>query len=275
MQISQNQFNRPNLFLAFKEKAVFSYNIIETDMEIIIPTPKGKLSALLQKPENVSRCPLVILMHGFMSNKKLEPLKSIACELERRGVASLRFDFDGHGKSYGKFCDMTVLNELEDAKAVYEYARNLPFVSEISLLGHSQGGVVAGMLGGELKEKIKSIVQLSPAAVLRDDALNGVLMGRHYDPRNPPERLFVMFHWVGKNYFTVAQTLPIYETSARYEGPVCLIHGTKDRIVPFSYSEKYHEVYKNSELHLIDGENHILSKHRKEVIAISVDFLCK
>ena len=58
---------------------------------------KGALSALLQKPSVDYRVPLVILMHGFMANKMLEPLKSIAKELEQRGVASLRFDFDGHG----------------------------------------------------------------------------------------------------------------------------------------------------------------------------------
>lgn len=241
-----------------------------------IPTPKGALSAILQKPENVDKCPLVILMHGFMSNKNLEPLKSIAKELEGRGIASLRFDFDGHGKSYGKFRDMTVLTELEDASQVFQYAAAaFPFVTSISLLGHSQGGVVAGMLAGKLKDKVKALVQLAPAAVLRDDALNGVLMNRHYDPKNPPEKLWVFFHWVGKRYFTVAQTLPIYETSAQYEGPVCLVHGKQDSIVPYSYSEKYHEVYKNSELHLLEKENHLLSKRRKEVIDIAVDFLCR
>lgn len=240
-----------------------------------IVTPRGIISGILQQPDGVRQCPLVILMHGFMSNKNLEPLKSLAGELEKRGVASLRFDFDGHGKSYGKFRDMTVLTELEDARQVFQYASALPFVTEISLLGHSQGGVVAGMLAGEFKDKVKALVQLAPAAVLRDDALNGVLMNRHYDPKNPPEKLWVFFHWVGKGYFTVAQTLPIYETSALYEGPVCLVHGKQDSIVPYSYSEKYHEVYKNSELHLLEKENHVLSKRRKEVIGIAVDFLCR
>ena len=71
----------------------------------------------------------------------------------------------------------------------------------------------------------------------------------------------------------MAQTLPIYEVTAGYEGPVCLIHGKEDKIVPFRYSERYHQVLKDSRLHLLEGENHILSKRRKEVIALSVDFL--
>ena len=36
---------------------------------------------------------------------------------------------------------MTVLNEIEDAKAVYDYAGKLPGVTGIALAGHSQGGV--------------------------------------------------------------------------------------------------------------------------------------
>lgn len=234
----------------------------------------GRLSALLQRPDTEQSCPLVILMHGFMSNKRLEPLKSIAAELEKAGIASLRFDFDGHGRSEGRFRDMTVLTELDDARAVYAYAASLPFVSRVALLGHSQGGVVAGMLAGELgSAKIAALVQLSAAAVLKDDALNGVLMNRHYDPADPPETLWVLFHRVGKNFFKVAQTLPIYETSCRYDGPVCLIHGKEDSIVPYKYSQQYDALYAHSELHLLDGENHILSKRRKEVIHLACNFL--
>lgn len=242
---------------------------------------KGLLSCIMTYPANAAeggKYPLAILMHGFMANKGLEPLKSISKKLAEEGIASIRFDFNGHGKSGGKFCEMTVLNEIEDAMKVYQYALSLPQVSAIGLLGHSQGGVVAGMIAGKLAgsgNEPRCIVQLAAAAVLRDDALKGVLMGKEYDPANPPEILKVFFHKVGKEYFKVAQTLPIYETSSKYSGPVCLIHGTEDEIVPYSYSQKYDELYADSELHLLEGENHILSKCRKEVISLSAGFLKK
>ena len=65
--------------------------------------------APVERPAPISQKMLnfVILMHGFMANMTLEPLKSLTKELERRGIASLRFDFDGHGRSYGKFSEMT------------------------------------------------------------------------------------------------------------------------------------------------------------------------
>ena len=243
-----------------------------------IPGPKGRLSAVLQRPvlPEGKTCPLVVLMHGFMANKKLEPLKSIAQALEEAGIATLRFDFDGHGRSDGKFSQMTVLTEIDDAKAVLAYVYGLGFVDRVALLGHSQGGVVAGMVAAtEPAGRIACLVQLAPAAVLRDDALNGVLMGKHYDPKNPPACLRVFFHKVGRDYFTVAQTLPIFETSAAYKGPVCLIHGKDDKVVPYSYSERYHAGYGNSELHLLEHENHFLGKRRAEVVAIATEFLKK
>ena len=169
-------------------------------LEKITIQGKGVLSALIQKPCADYRGPVVILMHGFMANKKLEPLKSIAKELEKKGIASLRFDFDGHGESQGRFRDMTVLTELDDARVVIDYVRQANSFDSIALVGHSQGGVVAGMIAGELGDEIKALVQLAPAAVLKDDALQGVLMGRHYDPLNPPESLTVFFHRVGKRY---------------------------------------------------------------------------
>ena len=241
---------------------------------------KGSLSCVLTYPstDEQTSFPVAILMHGFMANKKLEPLKSISKKLSSLGIASIRFDFNGHGKSEGKFSEMTVLNEIEDAKKVFSYVHSLPQTSKIAFLGHSQGGVVAGMLAGQLAgtgSEPACLVQLAPAAVLKDDALNGVLMNKKYDPQNPPEILRVMFHKVGKQYFTVAQTLPIYEETAKYRGPVCLIHGTNDKIVPVEYSERYKAVYNDCELHIIEKENHILSKHRQEIIDLSCSFLAK
>ena len=44
-------------------------------------------------------------------------------------------------------------------------------------------------------------------------------------------------------------------------------------IIPLLLCERYQQLLKGSRLHLLEGENHILSKRRKEVIALSVDFL--
>ena len=67
-------------------------------------------------------------------------MTDIANDLQAQGIASLRFDFKGHGNSEGEFQNMTVLNEIEDLKKVISWAQAQPWVENISLLGHSQGG---------------------------------------------------------------------------------------------------------------------------------------
>ena len=69
---------------------------------------------------------MAILMHGFTANRNTELLRQIADDLRDENVASVRFDFNGHGESDGKFEDMTVPNEIADGKAILEYVRTDP-----------------------------------------------------------------------------------------------------------------------------------------------------
>ena len=239
----------------------------------------GKLSAVIQRPvlDQEAKCPMVMILHGFMGNKNAKLLTTIADALEAEGIASIRFDFNGHGESEGDFVNMTVLNEIEDAKHVFEYVRDMRYVSSVSVLGHSQGGVVTSMLAGELgAENIKSIVLLAPAAVLRDDAIRGNVMGTAYDAGNPPESVKILGKYdLGRDYMVTAQTLPIYETTGKFTGPACIIHGTGDRIVPYTYGERYHKNYKNSEINLLHGADHGFTGFETEAAEIAVAFLMK
>ncbi|MBQ7543950.1 MAG: alpha/beta fold hydrolase [Synergistaceae bacterium] len=236
----------------------------------------GKLSAVIQKPEG-DKMPMVMLLHGFTGSKTNRPLTDTADLLEKNGIASIRFDFNGHGDSEGDFVNMTVLNEIEDARKVFEYVKALDYVSSVAIGGHSQGGVVTSMLAGELgAENVKAVVLFAPAAVLRDDAIRGNVMGTAYDAGNPPEsvKIFGRFD-LGREYMVTSQTLPIYETAAKFTGPACVIHGTGDRIVPYTYGERYYKGYKNGELHLINGADHGFTGFEEDAAELAVSFLKK
>ena len=86
---------------------------------------------------------MAIIFHGFTANRNTSLLREIANSLRDENIASVRFDFNGHGDSDGKFENMTVLNEIEDANAILNYVKTDPHVRNIYLVGHSQGGVVA------------------------------------------------------------------------------------------------------------------------------------
>ncbi len=241
----------------------------------------GKLFTIIEKPAAKGKVPLVIICHGFSGNCQRPFMNDLSKSIVAQGMATLRFDFNGHGKSDGEFKDMTVLNEIEDLKDVIAWAQKQSWVKDISLVGHSQGGVVVSMVSGELGHKeIKAEVLLAAAAVLRDDALRGNTMGASYNPWNFKGDYVELPHspeagalLLGKNYVETAIRLPIYETAANYDGPALIVQGTHDRIVPYTYAERYNEKIKNSELKLIPDENHTFSITQKETSILVADWL--
>lgn len=244
---------------------------------VTIQGDHSKLAGVLQTPDGKTSYPLVLLLHGFTGDKENAVIADTANKLEKMGIASLRIDFNGHGQSEGDFQDMTVPNEIEDAKRAFAYARALPAVTDIAIAGHSQGGVVTSMVAGELgEEQVKCIVLMAPAAVLKEDARRGVLFGVSYNPENPPEYVEIFGgHKVGRNYIQTAIDLPIYETAVQYQGPACIIHGKSDSIVPYTYAEVYNYIYINSELHLLSGQDHSFTQNVDQATDIAANYLAK
>ena len=247
---------------------------------VTIDGDHGRLSAIIQKPqlETGQRCPMVVLCHGFGGRKEGQLFELIADSLQAHGVASIRFDFNGHGESEGRFEEMTVPNEIEDAKHVIEYVRDLRYVSDVALAGHSQGGVVAAMTAGELEQgDIKAVALMAPAGVLRDDAIRGTTADARgsYDPLDPPETVELWGRRLGRNYLKTAFSLPIYETAARYKGPALIVHGNADRTVPYTYGERFHQQWEGSEYVMLEYFDHGFTQNVYRVADIVSQFLCK
>ena len=265
-----------------KELTTGAYQAAQKGEFVFIDGHHGRLKALIQKPElqQGEKCPMVIFCHGFSGTKDGPLFELVADTLQAHGIASIRFDFNGHGESEGEFKDMTVPNEIEDAKKVVEYVRDLKYVSTIAIGGHSQGGVVAAMTAGQLSEELGEpafkAVALMAAAVLRDDAIRGSTMGKQYDPFDPGEYVEL---WgglkLGGEYIRTSFSLPIYETAAKYQGPALIIHGNGDRVVPYTYGERFHQIWPKSELVIQEYFDHGFSQNVYRTTDIVSDYLIK
>lgn len=243
--------------------------------------PQGGLAMEVTLPDgfnkDTDKCPMVILMHGIFSSKNIVPIPALAKALAKEGIASICFDFGGHWKSEGRMELMTVGKEIEDALVMWEYAKSLPYVSKIGLLGHSQGGVVASMTAGILAERGESpaaLVLIAPGSVIQDACKGGRFFGAEFNPADPPEyvKCFGIMK-LGREYLLSTQELDIYGTAKAYTGPVRIIHGSKDTIVPMSCSEKYIDSYtQEAELTVVEGENHMITRKLKTVVSLAVSF---
>ena len=266
-----------------KELTTGAYQPKQKGESLFIDGDHGRLKAIIQKPELQpgEKCPMVVFCHGFSGRKEGPLFELVADTLQAHGIASIRFDFNGHGESEGEFVDMTVPNEIEDAKKVVEYVSNLSYVSSLAIAGHSQGGVVASMLAGKLSEELgrpafKAVALMAPAAVLRDDAIRGSTMGKQYDPFNPGEYVEL---WgglkLGAEFIRTAFSLPIYETAAKYQGSALIIHGNADRVVPYTYGERFHEIWPNSELVIQEYYDHGFTQNMYRTTDIVSEYLIR
>lgn len=207
-------------------------------------------------------------------------MPAIARSLAKEGIASIRFNFGGHWSSEGKMQRMTIENEITDAIAIWHYASSLPYVTRIGMLGHSQGGLVASMTAGRIAtmpattKPLYALVLIAPATVLKNACQNGKLFNARFDPVNPPEyvKCFGLMK-LGREYLLTTQQLDIYGTAQSYQGPVLILHGENDRLVPLWCSQQYLTTYPNApQLTIVEGENHRISRKTKKVATLVTQF---
>ena len=238
---------------------------------------KGKIAALLQMPDLQpgSHCPICVVLHGIGDHKDTPFMHSIGDILERNGIGSLRIDFNGHGDSDGSFTEMTIPNEVDDAEQAVLYAKSLSEVSDIFVLGHSQGGVVSCLLSAHMPDDIKGIALMAPAFILHDGALKGNILGGEFDPNNLPETLPISWGVLGKNYISTAQQLDIYGAIQQYGGPLCIVHGTGDAVVPMTYADQLSKLMPSATYHRIEGLGHSFEPDSDKAIRLAAEFFKK
>ena len=127
-------------------------------------------------PKGKTDCPIAVISHGFMANQMFSQIH--AQNLAKMGYAAFCFDFCGGtlvGSSDGDSTDMSVLTEVEDLKAVIEFAKSQSYTdeNELVLLGCSQGGFVSAIVAAEMKEEVDALILLYPALCIPDDARSG------------------------------------------------------------------------------------------------------
>lgn len=122
--------------------------------------------------------PVVIMVSGSgLQNRDEElfdhkPFLVLADHLARHGIASLRYDDRGFGASDGGDRvqkDATTLDYKRDAEAGIQYLRSLKKFGKVGVIGHSEGGNIAFMLGAD--KKVDFVVSMAGVGVKADTAL--------------------------------------------------------------------------------------------------------
>jgi uncharacterized protein len=131
-----------------------------------------ELAGTLTIPVGTGPFPAVVLISGSGPQNRDEeimghkPFLVIADYLSRNGIAVLRYDDRGAGKSKGNFSKATSFDFADDAESAFSFLEKQPFADKnhTGLAGHSEGGIIAPIIASRNKN-VDFIVLLAGTGV--------------------------------------------------------------------------------------------------------------
>jgi len=183
------------------EVAVARQDASEAVNEILIDGPSGnKLAGTFLLPEGASpahRVPAVVFITGSGLQDRDEtifghkPFRAIATTLAQAGIASIRCDDRGFGKSTGDGKLATTFDFLEDAKAQVAWLRSRPEIDpkQIGIVGHSEGGLIGLLMSQAPDPAMNFAVLLAPPGISGGEILVGQSADMFTKMKVPPIQL--------------------------------------------------------------------------------------
>src|SRR6201993_4525459 len=151
----------------------------------------GAIDAVLPVPAGVDKPPVALLIAGSGSTDhdgngpqaKPATLKKLSEQLVARRIATLRYDKRGAGgwkPEFGRPEDFRFKDFVEDAVTLVNYLRSSGKFSQVSVAGHSEGGLVAILTAR--KVPVDRLVLLVTAARRQGDLVKGQLERKPIPP---------------------------------------------------------------------------------------------
>jgi len=147
--------------------------------DLIIQNGPVKIGGTLTRPENKPADQLVILISGSGAqdrDESLDPITSfkpfamLADSLTFHGIATFRYDDRGIGESTGNFYQATLDTLASDLESIIHHFSKASAdhnFKHIVLLGHSQGGILAGRVAAKNSNVDRVILMSSPGISLK------------------------------------------------------------------------------------------------------------
>lgn len=164
--LREEKYNRP-------QEPKKPYGYLSEDIKFPSENNTINLAGTLTLPKKDGNFPAVILISGsgpqnrdeeFMTHK---PFLVLADYLTKKGIAVLRYDDRGYGKSNGNYDLASSLDFANDVKAGIGYLKTRKEIDKkhIGLIGHSEGGLIAPIVVADSKDVDFIILLAAPGAI--------------------------------------------------------------------------------------------------------------
>lgn len=146
------------------------YPYREEEASFVNPCDHVTLVGTLTMPDTEGPFPCVVLLHGSAPLDRDEalfthkPFLVWADYLTRQGIAVLRFDKRGAGKSTGNYNTASIEDFASDALAAVAYLKKRSEIDPklIGLVGHSEGGMTAALAASQSKDIAYIVLMAGP-----------------------------------------------------------------------------------------------------------------
>ncbi len=230
--------------------------------KVFFQNSKGqKICGILEEP-NKNSGRVVVVIHGYASNKNRPTTLSVVKEFSKRGINSLRIDLNGCGESEGDFKFQTITSTVDDVEAAINYLKNFGY-TQIDLFGSSAGGLTA--MAASLKHPEVSRLGLKcPVSDYVDQKTKRKGEAEIEKWKNTGSTVYKSLS--GKEYQVDYSVFEDYKNYIMFDKvkdikcPTLIIHGDADTVVDIEYSKRLVKNFPNAELVIIPGADHIFEK---------------
>jgi uncharacterized protein len=221
-----------------------------------------KLCGILSDISSDTQKPIVILCHGFATGKDSSTNLVLEGSLNENDIATLRFDFFGHGESEGSFENITLSKGVDDIISAYGYLKSLGY-AKIALVGSSFGGAAAILAAAQLPNlfalALKCPVSGYGELEIQDRGEDGIKEWREkgfVDYVNGQGKVFKLNY----GFFEDLAHNVGYEVAKKISMSTLIVHGDEDADVPISQSIKISTMIPDCRLEIFHGADHRFSR---------------
>lgn len=228
------------------------------DKKLFFKNSKGnRLCGLLSNSASDVSRPIIILVHGFASNKNTTNLVKLKDILGQKNIATFRFDIFGHGESEGKFEDITITEAVDDILQAIKFLRSKGY-TKIGLVGSSFGGISSIMAASKtsdllllaLKSPVSDFWELEKERYSEKELEEWKRLG--YIDYEDEGRMMKL----GYTFVEDFKNNDAYKAAPNIKISTLIVHGDSDEIVPVDQSIKTSKLIPNCKIVLVKGADH-------------------
>ena len=198
----------------------------------------------------------IVFLHGFMSNLEGKKPQTFFNFAKRNKLGFLALEYSGHGKSSGKFINGNISKWSNDTKLLI---KKIVKKNNIILIGSSMGTWISLNQFKYFKKQIIGFLGIGSAPEFLERLMwnkfkkeekkeikkNGIIYLKHGDYEYPLTYQLIKDGRKNK----------VLNKKINQKINVTMIHGSKDKSVPVSYSKKVLNIFQNSKKKLIIVKN--------------------